>query len=51
MKLGTHYQYQRSGTKRTLIEKKDTFQYVPLLQNLEWLLQNSEVYKEVAIMT
>ena len=33
--LGTSYVYQKHGAKRRLIEKKDTFQYVPLLENLQ----------------
>lgn len=49
VELGTHYQYKRSGTRRSLVERKDTFQYVPLLQNLEWLLQNGDVCKEVSM--
>lgn len=38
--LGSSYQYKNSGLNRSLVEKPDTFQYVPLLKNLEWLLQN-----------
>lgn len=44
--LGTSYVYQKHGAKRRLIEKKDTFQYVPLLENLQAFLQN-KVYKQV----
>ena len=47
VELGTHYQYKRSGAKRSLVEKKDTFQYIPLIQNLEWLLQHGDIYKQV----
>ena len=49
MELGTTYQYKRSGAKRLLIEKPDTFQYVPLIDNLQWLLQNKDVYQEVGL--
>ena len=45
--LGTTYQYQRSGAKRRLVEKEETFQYVPLIDNLKWLLQNKDIYNEV----
>ena len=48
MELGTTYQYKRSGAKRLLIEKPDTFQYVPLIDNLQWVLQNKDVYREMA---
>lgn len=49
MELGTSYQYRRSGVKRSLVEKKDTFQYVPFIKNLEWILQNKDVYNEVRV--
>lgn len=29
------------------MEKRDTFQYVPLLTNLERILQNRDIYKAV----
>ena len=45
--LGTTYQYQKSGAKRRLVEKEETFQYVPLIDNLKWLLQNKGIYNEV----
>ncbi len=51
VELGTTYQYERSGAKRLLIEKPDTFQYVPLIDNLQWVLQNKEVYWEVSLFT
>lgn len=35
------------GAKRRLLEKADTFQYVPLIENLQWLLQNRDIYNEV----
>ena len=47
IELGTTYQYKRSGAKRSLVEKSESFQYVPLIDNLEWLLQNKEVFHEV----
>ena len=47
MELGTSYRYQRSGMDRSLLEKKETFQYVPLIPNLQWLLGNEDVYNEV----
>lgn len=49
VELGTSYQYTRSGAKRLLVEKKESFQYIPLIENLEWLLQCRDVYNEVAI--
>ena len=48
MELGTTYCYKRSGMKRSLVEKKETFQYIPLLDNLEWILQNKDIHNEVA---
>lgn len=47
MTLGTSYKYKSRGAKRCLAEKADTFEYVPLLDNLQWLLQNEEIYQEV----
>ena len=44
------YRYKRSGAKRSLVEKSENFHYVPLLDNLEWILQNKEVYDEVCIL-
>ena len=48
VELGSLYCYQRSGTKSQLIEKKETFQYVPLIENLQCVLQNKEIYSEVS---
>ena len=48
--LGTSFHYKASGSKRSLVEKADSFQYVPLMQNLEWILQNKEVCDEVSEM-
>ncbi len=45
--LGSSYKYKLTGINRSLVEKADTFQYIPLLSNLEWLLQNKNVYREV----
>ena len=42
--LGTSYKYKMSGAKRSLVEKA-----VPLLENLQWLLQNREIYQEVQL--
>lgn len=48
VELGSTYHYKRSGAKRSLLEKSESFQYVPLIENLEWLLQNTDVYQEVS---
>lgn len=48
--LGTSYKYKATGIHRSLIEKADTFQYVPFLGNLEWLLQNRSIYNAVSIL-
>ncbi len=45
--LGSTYEYRKSGAKRRLIEKQETFQYVPLIKNLEWVLQNKDLSTEV----
>ena len=37
IELGTTYQYKRSGAKRSLVGKYESFQYIPLIDNLEWL--------------
>ena len=47
VELGTSYKYQRSGSKRRLVEYKDTFQYIPLMDNLVQLLKNPEIFDEV----
>ena len=49
--LGTEYHYRASGTKRRLVEKCETFQYVPFLKNLEWMLQNPDICHEVHVNT
>ncbi len=51
VELGTSYQYKKKGAKRVLVEKPDTFQYVPLIDNLQWILQNTDVYQEVSLST
>lgn len=48
VELGTTYCYRRSGPKRLLMERSETFQYIPLIPNLQWLLQNTDVYEEVS---
>ena len=47
--LGTSFRYQQMGTKRRLVEVTETFQYVPLLPNLEKLLNNKDIFQEVPI--
>ena len=47
--LGTSFKYQQTGAKRRLVEVKETCQYVPLLQNLERLLNNEDIYQEVKL--
>ena len=47
VELGSTYCYKRSGAKRSLVEKSESFQYIPLIENLQWVLQNKEVYQEV----
>ena len=37
------------GSKRKLVETKDTFQYVPLLSGLQSLLKNDDVCHEVSL--
>lgn len=45
--LGTSFRYQQTGVKRRLVEVRETCQYIPLMQNLEKLLNNQDVYQEV----
>ena len=47
MLLGASFKYQRSGGTQRLVEVKETFEYVPLLENLEQFLSNPEVLQEV----
>ena len=47
VELGQIYRYTYSGVKRKLVEVPETFQYVPLIDNLEWVLQNKDIYQEV----
>lgn len=47
IKLGTHLECVRTGSKRRLAEVNDTFQYVPLLQGLQALLGHSDIRDEV----
>ena len=37
--LGTSFKYQQTGIKRRLVEVKETFQYIPLMQNLEKIIE------------
>ena len=46
--LGSHIGYIGLGSKRRLVEKNDTFEYVPLLQGLKSLLQNKAIRHEVS---
>ena len=50
MTLGSTYKYKKRGAKRQRLESVDTCQYVPLLENLEWLLQNKDFYNEVMLI-
>ena len=47
VELGKSYRYKSSGAKRRLVESSDTYQYVPLIDNLQWLLQHQDIYDEV----
>ena len=47
IELGTSYKYRRRGHRRLLVEQKDTFQYIPLIENLQSILQNKEIYIQV----
>lgn len=51
IQLGTSYKYKKRGAKRQLVDTPDTFQYVPLIENLEWMLQNRDLYDEVILCT
>ena len=47
MKVGKpYYETIFTGVKRRLIEKQDTYQYVPLLPSLRVLLSDSSVLDE-----
>ena len=43
----THYIPKFSGAKHQLVEKTDTYHYVPLLSSLKRLLQDKSVVKEI----
>ena len=49
IELGTSYKYQQCGSTQRLVEFKDTFQYVPLMKNLENFLMNPEIFEEVHV--
>ena len=51
VKLGSEYINQKQGAKRYLTEKFHTFQYIPLIDNLEWMLQNKDLHDEVCAIT
>ena len=42
--------WKKSGPRKKLVENKDTFQYVPLLENLASILQNKGILIEVSIL-
>lgn len=48
VEFGSVYCYQSSGTKSQLIEKKEMFQYIPLIENLQAVVQNNDIYSEVS---
>ena len=45
--FGTRYQWKTVHGKRKLVEIKDTFQYIPLLDVLQAMLNNDSIFKEV----
>jgi len=47
VELGATFRYQQIGVKRRLVEVNETCQHIPLLENLEKLLNNKDVYQEV----
>ena len=47
IKLGTRRIFQGHGRHRRLTEITETLVYVPLLQTLQSLLKNEEIYTEV----
>lgn len=49
MTLGSYQAWLTHGTGRQLVEVKDEFVYVPLLQVLERMLQNDSIFEEVII--
>ena len=49
VELGSTYKYKKCGSRRILVEHKDTYQYVPLIVNLQHVLQNQEIFMEVRL--
>ena len=49
MELGIKYVWKGSGLTRRMVQKKDTFSYVPILAVLERMLQNSSIFQEVNV--
>lgn len=49
IKLGSHLQCVRTGSKRHLAEVSDAFQYIPLLESLQSLLSHPEIRDEVSV--
>lgn len=49
MTLGTYQSWQTKGAQRKIVEVKDEFMYIPILEVLERMLQNPSIYEEVCI--
>lgn len=48
MTLGSYQSWQTKGTQKKLVEMKDEFTYIPLLDVLEKMLANRSIYEEVS---
>ena len=50
IELGKTYTWEKLGGKSKLVETKDTFQYVPLLDSIASTLGNKDLYDEVFVI-
>ncbi len=49
IELGKTYTWESLGGKSKLVETKDTFQYVPILDSLASIMQNRDIFSEVYV--
>ena len=47
IELGTTYTWEKLGGKSKLVETKNTFQYVPILDSIASIVGNKDLYDEV----
>lgn len=48
--LGTYSSWKTHGMQRQLVNVKDEFVYIPILEVLERMLQNQTIFEEVTML-